>query len=163
MPMSGSIGCAGTSVTPMRQEAAGRSAIKAGGMALLLATCAACGSHADAAQPPPCGAILTLGQSTYWGTQIGNRHILLKDDVGPGVLSSCADGTAPHRGTGGMATTYKLNGYPAGTALVSPGGPGDPFMLWIKTTGDEPPFVLPASLQQVIEDNPVEPDMIGVN
>lgn len=106
---------------------------------------------------------MTLGDATYWGTQIGNRHILLKDTVGPGVLSPCSDGTSPHHDTGGTATAYRLNGYQPGTALVSPDGPGDPFMLWIKTTESEPPFVVPANLTRVIDDNPVEPYMIGVN
>jgi hypothetical protein len=97
-----------------------------------------------------CQAILSMGNETYWGIQIGTDRIHLTAPLGRGDLSSCREGTSAQHSTGMFTTVYRLDGFGADTAVVSRGGPGDPFTLWVKTTGDEPPFVVPARLQRTI-------------
>lgn len=124
-------------------------------IALVLAGCVACSSADKEPTVARCEAILSVGNKTYWGVQIGTERIHLGEPLRRGDLSSCSDGTFAHHATGKLTTVYRLSGFDTDVALVSHSGPGDPFTLWVKTTGNEPPFVVPAELQRIIDDNPV--------
>ena len=133
-----------------------RSTTTISAIALVFPACVACSSADTQPTVGRCQAILSVGNETYWGVQIGTERIHLGEPLRRGVLSACTDGTFAHHATGRVTTVYRLNGFDTDTALVSHSGPGDPFTLWVRTTGFEPPFVVPAELQQVIDDNPVD-------
>lgn len=109
-------------------------------------------------EPPPseaeCTEILSVGTTTYFGVPV---WMPIDPEAGfkEGVLSPCADGVLPHRETGMSTFTYAVEGFGTDEALISRRGPGDPLVMWIATSGEEPPFLVPAELQTLIDDNPV--------
>ena len=125
-------------------------------IALVLSAAVACSTAEEKPTFANCQAILTVGNKTYWGVEIGNEHVRPTDSLGRGALSACTDGTFAHHATGKSTEVYRLDDFATRRALVSPGGPGDPLTLWVKTTGNEPPYLVPTELQGIIDDNPVD-------
>ncbi len=125
--------------------------LRALGAALLLVVCVGCG--ADETREAKCSAILTLDGRTYWGIPV--YMPITGRTLGLGTVSACSDGLLPHRRTGMSNEAFTLRGFSSDEVLISRMGLDGPDMLWVATTGDEPPFNLDAKVQQVVEDNPV--------
>lgn len=115
------------------------------------------GCTADEPQPSEaeCTSILTVGSTTYFGVLIWMPG--KPQGFERGTISACSDGVSPHHNTGMSVSTLRLSGFSTDEALLSWGGAGDPMTLWIATSGDEPPFLVPPDLQTLIAENPVPP------
>jgi hypothetical protein len=125
--------------------------MRAMGAALLLAACVGCGP--DDTDAATCSAVLTLDGRTYWGVPV--YMPITGRTLGLGTVSACSDGLQPHRRTGMSNEAFTLRGFSRDEVLISRLGLDGPDMLWVASTGDEPPFILDAEVQQVVDDNPV--------